>query len=282
MKTRLVGLLAVLFASILIGGCGGDDGDSGTLTIEVADAKPSLPVDVKSVYVTFDKVSVHKAGGGWESLPFAVSEIDLYRFSEGDSTHLVPPVELDPGKYTQIRFVLAETGEEPGNYKNYIVTTEDEEIPLTVPSGFLRTDKNFDFELEGGGAVDLTVHFDLSQSIVDQGGGEYHLKPVLHLQETQAAAKIQGSIAAASFGESTESVVTVESDDAEYTRVVVKKPESMDPVPFTIFWLVPNQSYDVEVAVEGFLPYEEAVGDLGPGETFTLNGDEPITLSPLP
>ena len=284
MKTRLGGFGAVLFASILIGGCGGDDGDSGTLTISVADAKPSLPVAVTSVYVTFDEVSVHKAGGGWESLLFAASEIDLYRFSGGDSTHLVPPVELDAGKYTQIRLVLAETGEEPGNYKNYIVTTEEEEIPLTVPSGFLRTDKNFDFEVEGGGAVDLTVHFDLSQSIVAQGGGEYHLKPVLHLQETQAAAKIQGSIAAASFGESMEAEVTVEFEGVEYTRVVVQKPESTDPVPFTIFWLVPNQSYHVEVAVEGFVPYEEDVGveDLGPGETFNLNGDEPITLSPLP
>lgn len=282
MKTKLVGLLAVCFASLLIGGCGGDDGDSGTLTISVADAKPSLPVGVKNVYVTFDDVSVHKAGGGWESLPSEVSEIDLYRFYNGDSTHLVPPVEIDSGKYTQIRLVLAETGEEPGNYKNYIVTTEDEEIPLTVPSGFLRTDKNFDFELEGGWAVDLTVHFDLSQSIVAQGGGEYHLKPVLHLQQTQAAAKIQGSIAAASFGESMEAVVTVESDGMEYTRVVVEKPESTDPEPFAIFWLVPNQSYDVEVAVEGFSPYEKEVGNLGPGETYTLNDGAPITLSPLP
>jgi hypothetical protein len=280
MKTSLGGLLAVMLASILIGGCGGSDGDSGTPTIGVADAKPSLPVSVKNVYVSFDEVSIHKAGGGWESLPSEESEIDLYRFSDGDSTHLVPPLEIDSGKYTQIRLVLAETGQEPGNYKNYIVTTEDEEIPLTVPSGFLRTDKNFDFEVEGGGAVDLTVHFDLSQSIVDQGGGEYQLKPVLHLQETQAAAKIQGSIAAASFGESTEAVVTVYSEGVEYTSVVVQKPEATDPVPFTIFWLVPNQSYHVEVAVEGFAPYEQDVGaeDLGPGGTFSLNGDEPITL----
>jgi hypothetical protein len=277
MKTRLAGLSVLLFASILIGGCGGDDGNNGTLTIGIADAKPSLPVDAQHVYVTFDEVRVHKAGGDWESLPLPATpyEIDLLAFSDGASTHLVPPVELEAGKYTQIRFGV--TG-------GRIEYAGGQDIELTVPSQFLKTDKNFDFDVEGGSAVDLTVHFDLSQSIVAQGGGEYHLKPVLHLQETQAAAKIEGGIAASSFGGLTEAVVTVEFQSEEYTRIVVQKPESTDPVPFTIFWLVPNQSYHVEVAVEGFVPYEEDVGaeDLGPGGTFSLNGDEPIALSPLP
>jgi len=278
MKTRLGGLLAVLFALILVGGCSGDDGDnSGTLTIGVADAKPSLPVDAQAVYVTFDEVRVHKSGGGWESLPLPATpyEIDLLAFSDGASTHLVPPVELGAGKYTQVRFGV--TG-------GRIEYAGGPDIELTVPSQFLKTDKNFDFDLEGGGAVDLTVHFDLSQSIVAQGGGEYHLKPVLHLQETQAAARIEGSIAAASFGGLREAVVAVEFQSEEYTRVVVEKLEATDPVPFTIFWLVPDQAYHVEVEVEGFVPYEEDVGiaDLGPGETFILNAGEPITLSPLP
>ena len=40
----------------------------------------------------------------------------------------------------------------------------------------------------------------------------------------------------------------------------------------------------LEIEVEGFIPYEEDLGaaDLGPGETFILNGGAPITLSPWP
>jgi len=275
MKTTWAGLFLVLVASILIGGCGGDGDGSGTLTIGIADAKPSLPVDALHVYVTFDEVRVHKAGGSWESLPLPETPytIDLLQFSDGATTHLVPPVELEAGKYTQIRFGVTEGRIEVAN---------GPDIPLTVPSGFLKTDKNFDFDVEGGGAVDLTVHFDLSQAIVAQGNGQYHLKPVLHLQETQAAAKIQGSIAATSFGGLAEAVVTVEFQSEQYTRVLVEKPELTDPVPFSIFWLVPNQAYHVEVEVEGFVPYEEDVGasNLGSGQTFILNGGEPIALGP--
>jgi len=277
MKTTGGGFFVALVASILIGGCGGGGDGSGTLTIGISDAKPSLPVDAEHVYVTFDEVLVHKAGGDWESLPLPETpyEIDLLQFSDGASTHLVPPVELEAGKYTQIRFGVTE---------GRIEVASGPDIPLTVPSGFLKTDKNFDFDVEGGGAVDLTVHFDLSQSIVAQGNGQYHLKPVLHLQETHAAAKIQGSITAASFGGLAEAVVTVEFQSEPYTRVVVEKPELTDPVSFSIFWLVPNQAYHVEVEVDGFIPYEEDVEalDLGSGETFLLNGGAPITLSPWP
>jgi len=277
MKTIWGGFFVALVASILMGGCGGDGDGSGTLTIGISDAKPSLPVDAEHVYVTFDEVLVHKAGGDWESLPLPETpyEIDLLQFSDGASTHLVPPVELEAGKYTQIRFGVTEAR---------IEVASGPDIPLTVPSGFLKTDKNVDFDVEGGRAVDLTVHFDLSQSIVAQGNGQYHLKPVLHLQETQAAAKIQGSITAASFGGLAEAVVTVEFQSEPYTRVVVEKPDLTDPILFSIFWLVPNQAYHVEVEVDGFIPYEEDVEalDLGSGETFLLNGGAPITLSPWP
>ena len=277
MKTIWGGFFVALVASILMGGCGGDGDGSGTLTIGISDAKPSLPVDAEHVYVTFDEVLVHKAGGDWESLPLPETpyEIDLLQFSDGASTHLVPPVELEAGKYTQIRFGVTEAR---------IEVASGPDIPLTVPSGFLKTDKNVDFDVEGGRAVDLTVHFDLSQSIVAQGNGQCHLKPVLHLQETQAAAKIQGSITAASFGGLAEAVVTVEFQSEPYTRVVVEKPDLTDPILFSIFWLVPNQAYHVEVEVDGFIPYEEDVEalDLGSGETFLLNGGAPITLSPWP
>lgn len=278
-------ILAILAASLVGAGCGGSGDGPGTVAISVADAKPKLPIDTDQVLVTFSEVSVHKADGDWVSLPMPETPftVDLLQFANGRSTRLVPPVELDSGRYTQVRLELADNqaGREP---VNCIVTGAGQKIPLTVPSGFLRTDKNFEFEVQGGAAVDLTVHFDLSRSIVAQGNGRYHLKPVLHLQETAQAARIQGAISASSFGASDEATVTVTpvGDTQPYTTVVVEKLSGVDPVPFTIYWVVSGVSYEVEIAVAGFQPFTETVNasELEPGETFVLNGGLPIELSP--
>jgi hypothetical protein len=232
--------------------------------VNITDAKPKLPPGATHVFVTFDEVSVHKAGGDWISLPVvppAPHTIDLLQFSNGGTTQLVPPVQLTSGKYTQLR--LGVTG------GSIVFDTnddgkDDETVPLEVPSDSLKTDKNFEFEVHGGGAVDLTVEFDLSQSIVVTGSGKYKLKPVLHINYTEEAATIRGSIPAAAFGSATEATVTVWWDKKEppdtpdakpscslndadeiYTQVVVEK---ADP-NFEIFWLVPNEAYIVEIDV---------------------------------
>jgi hypothetical protein len=241
------------------GGSGGgtSDNGSGTLSMNITDAKPVLPPGTTHVFVTIDEVSVHKDGGSWITLPLAQSPytIDLLQFSDGKTTHLVPPASLTSGKYTQIR--LGVTG---GSivFDTNGDGTDVETVPLEVPSGNLKTDKNFDFEVYGGGAVDLTVDFDLSQSIVVEGNGTYKLKPVLHLVDTQEAATIRGTIPAAAFGSTTEATVTVwwdkdtsctldENVDEIYTQVVV---ESSDP-NFEIFWLVPDEAYIVQIDVGG-------------------------------
>lgn len=281
------GTILALAAVILVGaGCGSGDGSgAGTVAISLADAKPKLPVDTEQVLVTFDEISVHKAAGDWLSLPMAETpfSVDLLQFADGKSTRLVPPVELDSGRYTQVRLVLADNQDEQ-NPVNCLVLDGGQKIPLTVPSGFLRTDKNFEFEVEGVAAVDLTIHFDLSRSIVAQGDGRFHLKPVLHLQETAQAARIQGAIAASSYRGSDEATVTVTAlGEAEpYTSVVVEKPAGVDPVSFTVYWLVSGVPYVVEINVQGIQPYTETVNatDLEAGETFVLNGGLPIELSP--
>lgn len=49
-----------------------------------------------------------------------------------------------------------------------------------------------------------------------------------------------------------------------------------DPTPFSIFWVVPNQSYTIQIdfdTSDAAIDYEEFVEDidLGAGETFNLN-----------
>jgi hypothetical protein len=261
-------------------GCGGGGSSSGgsastgTIVIGVTDAKPMLPAGTEEVLITFFEVSVHRPGGGWITLPLAQTPytIDLLQFSDGTTTDLVPPVQLLSGKYTQIRIGVTDAS----------IKINDDYYPVEIPSENLKTDKQFDFEVLGGGAVDLTVDFDLSQSIVVTGSNTYKLKPVLHINETQEAATIQGRIDPSSFGASSLAFVTVHLDkdrsggvssgDEIYTEVIVTKTSATDPTEFQIFWLVPDQYYVVSVDVDG-AEFTEALdsNDTQSGAIFSLN-----------
>jgi Domain of unknown function (DUF4382) len=282
-KGSIIFGLALAMAGLL-SGCGGGDGggssgSSGTVSMNVTDAKPVLPATgVESVSITFDEVSVHKSGGGWTTLATATQPytIDLYQFSNGTKTQFVPPVQLESGKYTQVRIGVA-SGTIRINGVNH---------PLEIPSENLKTDKNFEFNVTGGGAVDLTVDFDLSQSIVLTGSGTYQLKPVLHLNTTSEAATVQGTI---NFGSSTQATIIVTWDkngdgifqpasdpnpDEEYTRLRV---QSTDPAPFKVFWLVPNQGYFIQILLGDPLNPDRDTGriyvpasSLPPGAVYNL------------
>ena len=267
MKVSTLCILFALGMPMFLLGCGGDDSEMGSLSIRITDAKPLLEVDAIQALITFDEVRAHSAGGGWVSLPMAQSPytIDLLQFIDGNSTQLVPPVQLEPGKYTQLRLGVTEGS---------LVTAEGGEEPLEIPSENLKTNKNFDFLVDGGEAVDLMVDFDLSQSIKPKQDG-YQLKPVLHLNETQRAAQIRGSIAAATFVGS-EAEVTVTHDGEEYTKLLVTETDPTGPTEFRIFWLVPNNAYTVEVNDRTYYEEEVASTDLEPGEVYTLNSGSPI------
>ncbi len=275
-------ILTVLICGIFLSACGGGgsaSSSSGSLSVAITDAKPALPTGVAQVIVTIDEVSVHSSGGNWVSLAMAQTPftIDLLQFTSGRATQLVPQAILTPGKYTQLRL---------GVKSAMIVTDTGQQFPVGIASGDLKTDKNFDFDVTGGGAVALTVDFDLSQSLVVTGSGNYKLKPVLHLVNTVEAATITGSIDVAKYGvDQAVVIVTQDSDnsgsltsnDEEYTRIVVAKATS-GPTPFSIYWLVPGQSYIVEVQIGGITVYSQAVTKtaLPAGAVYTLNNGNPI------
>jgi hypothetical protein len=201
----------------------------------------------------------------------------LLQFADGKTTSLALPAELEPGRYTQVRLSVTST----------TIIISGVAYPVQIPSGNLKTDKEFEFLVTGGGALNLTVDFDLSQSIVVTGSGTYRLKPVLHLNQTEEATTARGSISAASFGPATEAdiIVTWDKDgsgdpsqgDEEYTRLKVEK-GSLDPTEFGIFWLVPHQSYFVQIEVDGAPIYTELVDSTEalPGAMVLLNGGVPI------
>ena len=277
-------LFAVLVCGVFLFACGGGGGrvagSTGSLSFVITDAKPALPVGIKQVVVIIDEVSVHQSGGDWISLSLAQTPftIDLLQFTDGRTTQLVPQATLTSGKYTQVRL---------GVQSAMIVTDTGQQIPVEIASGDLKTDKNVDFEVTGGGAVALTVDFDLSQSLVVTGSGKYKLKPVLHLVSTAEAATITGSIATATYGMENQAtmIVTLDSDnsgsltpgDQEYTRLVVAKGPS-GPALISVNWLVPNQPYIVEVQIGGNTVYSQTIAgtSLPAAAVYLLNSGNPI------
>lgn len=283
MKSKLLCLLICLsFFFVACGGGGGDaTSDSGTVSMSVTDAKPLLPDEVANFYVEFSEIWVHKSGQKWEQLPLVESPytIDLLQFQNGSTTELVPPTTLTSGKYTQVRFVVSDA---------FLVFESGDEHEVEIPSGKLKTDKNFTIDVESGTAIDLVIHFDLSMSLVVSGDDSdpiYKLKPVLHLfGDPIKAATITGTIANDAFGTSDNATITVFSEidgvQEVFTQVEVTKSEDPGLTVFEIFWIVPNQSYTVQIdfAQDSDVECKEFVEDtyLHEGETFSLNGGADI------
>ena len=288
MRKRAIYSILTLLAVVFFIGCEvsffvGFNGGSSTFFVRVTDAKPALPYGTEAVYVTFEDFFVHRKGGEWVSLPLAQIPyaVDLLEFHSGRTTTLVQPISLEPGTYDRIKVSISSAA----------VLRDGIFYSVAIPSGTLVIEIDFFFDLEDGKTMDLTIDFDLSQSLKlfqTPVASSYQLKPVLHINQTEAAATIHGEISAETFAEydSREAIVSLfvdkdlsgdwSADDEEYTRVVVER----DSPVFTIFWLVPEQGYTIQIEMDGTgsPEFEQFVfpADLQKGDSFELNHSSPI------
>ena len=281
-------ILIVILTVVFFLGCRvsffvASNGGSSTLFVRVTDARPALPSGTEAVFITFEEFYVHLEGGDWISLELVDSPyaIDLLELHSGKTSQLVKPAKLEAGNYDWIRATVSSVAVLSGGVF----------YSVALPPGSLSIDKEFFFRLERGKTLDLTIDFDLSQSLSVSGAPathSYKLDPVLHINPTTEAASIKGEIAAETFVEhrSVEAVLSVFLDrdhsgdfsegDEEYTRIVVDQ----DKPKFATFWLVPEQGYIVRVEMDGSEPseFEQFVfpADLQKGATFQLNQSNPI------
>lgn len=281
-------LLLTALAAVFPWGCkvsffASFNGESSTLFVRVTDARPALPSGTESVFITFEEFYVHREGGDWISLPLVNSPhaIDLLEFHSGKTSLLVEPAKLEAGKYDRIRTLVSSAA----------VLSRGIFYSVALPPGSLSMESEFFFELKAGKSLDLTIDFDLSQSLSLSGeppAQSYQLNPVLHINPTDEAATIQGEISAETFEEhqSVQAILAVFLDkdlsgnftegDEEYTRIIVHR----DNPEFKVFWVVPEQGYTVEIELDGLEPseFEQFVfpADLPKGERFRLNHSNPI------
>lgn len=280
MKKRVFCAIFSGIILMLLWGCGGSGNsgaDSGTLSVDVADAKPLLPDGITGLEIQFNKVRVHTSGGGWEDCDVITDPIDLLQLHSGKSAVLVPNCLIKAGKITQLRFEI----ENARIVKSGALEDMDLDIP---PSETLKTDKNFTVDIGNGAFVALTAHFDPTRSIVVTGppNSSYRLKPVIHLLHTHKAATICGGINHDTFSDSRAIVtVIVDKDKSEtfndadelYAQIVVE--EDSDPTNFCTYWVDPDQQYIIEVREdeEGtsvIVPVVVSPGQLSAGQTHNV------------
>lgn len=205
---KIIKSLAVLFglfASLWFIGCGGSSdgnasGQTGTLSLQLADAPLSDDENVSGVYITITNIAYNTSEGGWQEFEefnaSAVNPVNLLDWQEGKSVSL-GDFEMPAGKYTQIRFMLdaVEENKVSGGNPGCYITVDDVNHTLYVPSGSQTGYKAIgNFDVPVNGEVNVTADFDVRKSVTRTGNGLYKLKPTIKLVISAEAGKISGTL----------------------------------------------------------------------------------------
>lgn len=227
------------------------------------------------VYVTITDVQVHTSptaaatDTGWQDitpgLSSAPKQIDLLGQANNQCflATLGATTQLQPGTYQQIRVILADnstaiTNNACGNTGANCVVPNSDNRPHTlllsseaktgikIPSGQIASGG---FKIAAGETRDLNIDFDTCASIVQQGNGQYRLKPVLHAGEVSTTAtSINGKVVSSATNAAVAGSVLValeQKDAAGNDRIVMTTLANADGT--FVFCPIPAGTYDVVV-----------------------------------
>jgi len=184
MKSKYTGFVAAALLAIGMAGCGGSSGASGVLGVSLTDA----PAAFDAVYVTIDRVAVHRAddtndsndsNASWITVAEPHGTYDLLTLQNGTAEEL-GVATIPAAKYTQMRLYLSAESNDTALYPygNY-VEINGTDYELTVPSMVIK--ENHNFVMAADGNVTMTIDFDANAS-VHPADGKWMLKPVLHVK----------------------------------------------------------------------------------------------------
>jgi len=173
--------------------------------------------------------------------------------------------ELQPGKYEQIRILLADdsasvSGNACGSAgANCVVLADGSVEPLLlssesktgikIPSGQIA---GGEFDIAAGQTKDLDIDFNTCVSIVHEGNGKYRLKPVLHAGEVSTTSvSINGTVVDSATGNPISGMVMValEQPDANGIDRVFMNTLAGSTGGF-VFCPLPSGNYDVVIVAE--------------------------------
>jgi hypothetical protein len=182
-RTLRVSLLTAFACALLLLGCSdsgfgplsygpltsptGQHGQPATLEILLKDA----PVEgLEALVITMESLELHHTGGPFFEALAGPRTFDLLQLR--DRTLSIASLDLDPGRYTQIRIFVSEA----------IATVEGEERDVKVPSGKIKI--IHPFELPEGATAVMIIDFDAEESLHlhETGNGQLILRPVIKIE----------------------------------------------------------------------------------------------------
>jgi hypothetical protein len=246
---------------------------TGSATVHFSNASAASKAckanNLSHIYVTVSKVTAHRSGkhAGWHTLaePSPPVQLDLLAGSAPQSKE--PPFSLDdcllasmdsedglpPGKYQQLRVIVAANGSSPAPAENACAAPlSDATIyscvelndgsfhPLRIPSGSKTGIKIPSTKIAKGGlkikhgqGVDVDIDINACRSIVvtggghgHHGGGKYKLKPVMQAGEVSLNPIVAGQVVVGTASGTTvtsgttpvaDADVWIEANPASYT-----------------------------------------------------------------
>ncbi len=222
--SRLFAGLLVATGLLFLAGCDSNEDLSpaqGQFALMLTDA----PANLDSAVVTVDRVDLVSEEAedeieddeddgekeGIITLTDNSRQMDLLQL-QGGVTETLADVTVPEGEYTQLRFVLGD--------ENYVVFDDGTKQTLQVPSGKQSGIKIVlpEVEIENDGdQIEVTLDFDVDESFVEQGTGEYLFKPTVKVKHVF----VNG-----------QSVQTVDVDGT--VSDVSSNSVSVDSIPFSI------------------------------------------------
>lgn len=182
-KLSYAGLIAALFFAI--SGCKKDDKVTNSGMSHVNIRMTDAPGQYDAVYIDVQQIEVTGSGGGAVMLNTHAGIYDLLTLSNGIDT-LLASGDLAAGEVSQIRLILGPNNSVVVNGVSYPLAT-----PSAQQSGLkVQVHKTF----EPGVTYAILLDFDANQSIVEQGNGDYRLKPVIRSVDIALNGAIRGSI----------------------------------------------------------------------------------------
>ena len=271
---RQVAYATGFLASALLAACGGGGGGpqpQGTLSLAMTDA----PSCYKEVWVTVEKVRVHKGSGtvadgqtGWEEIVPASGpvRVNLLNLTNGDLAALGEGL-VDAGTYHNLRLVLSGAAG-----ANEVVLLDNSRHELKTPSAQQSGLKiKTSFTVAENSTTEMVLDFDACKSVVKAGAsGQYILKPVVRLGE-KVAGSIEGTLDT-SLDESKTSVTAYLNGEAVRATV----PDATTG-QFKLAYLMPG-TYTVVITSQDHAT--AVVLDVPVGTTPTTLGTSAIALPP--
>jgi uncharacterized protein DUF4382/carboxypeptidase family protein len=284
-KAALVATVAGL-AALTAAGCGssgsGSSAGSGQFTVLMSDAPPNLG-NVTEVNVTISKVEVHPStsgtsaspqqpgtgtgtadqpeAGAWKTVFQGTKTFNLLTLANVKDVTTLPHLVdggLTAGHYDQLRLIV----------DSATIKVDGQTSPLTIPSGGNTGLKTQPFDVASQQDTVLVLDFDVSQSVIKTGNGQYMLHPVIRLAPVTLTASLAGKVVDAT-GAPMGAQVTLKDAAGNVVGssiTTVSSPAAATDGQFAIHG-IPSGTYTLEVAAQGYTTATQPVTLTAPNMT---------------